>query len=318
MAEAEFAGAEFARLNDIAEWTFLPPDPGLLLLRIAEFDAYLCSLKVRVTREAIDRAAGKLSVIVTPTTGHDHIDWEYAASKGIALLSLRGQEDLLDGITATAELAWGLLIGVARNVPWAFDNVKRGDWGRDAFRGRQLSGLTLGILGYGRLGKMMAEYGRAFRMNVIACDVQPFASDFVRQVSFDELLAASDALSLHVHLTPENRGLIGREALARMKPGAILINTSRGGIVDEAALLDALRSERLAGAGLDVIDGEWGRVADHPLVRYANEHGRLLITPHIGGVTHDSQMMAYRRSVAQLREFIVKRAGIGKEAAKWS
>ena len=150
----------------------------------------------------------------------------------------------------------------------AFDAAKAGHWARDEFRGHQLSGKTLGILGYGRLGRMAAEYGKAFRMRVLACDVRKVEpAEGVEIVDFERLLRESDVLSIHIHLTEENRGLINTGAFAMLKPGAVLINTSRGAIVDEQAFLEALLSGRLAGAGVDVIEGEWNEnLADHPLI----------------------------------------------------
>jgi phosphoglycerate dehydrogenase-like enzyme len=137
---------------------------------------------------------------------------------------------------------------------------------------------------------MVADYGQAFRMRVLACDRKEIApAPGVEMVDFPTLLRESDVLSIHIHLTPENRGFLGREALSRMKPGAILLNTSRGAVLDEAALLDHLESGHLGGAGLDVIDGEWSKnLTAHRLIRYANLHENLVISPHTGGITYVS------------------------------
>lgn len=143
-------------------------------------------------------------------------------------------------------------------------------------------------------------------MKVVACDVrQVRPEEGVAMVDMDELLCRSDVLSIHVHLTDETRGLLGPEALEKMKPGAVIINTSRGAIVDEAAMLRALESGRLGGAGLDVICGEWSdRLADHPLISYSREHENLVITPHVGGVTFESQRMAMEHAVGKLQSFL--------------
>ena len=297
----------FDALADIAEVTTVPPDRAAVLDRVADIDAYVCALAVRVDREFLDRAR-RLKVIATPSTGLDHIDMAEVEKRGVTVLSLKNDTEFLDGITATAEMAWALLLAVVRRLPGSFEAAKRGEWARDRFRGHQLSGKTLGILGYGRLGRQVAEFGKAFRMRVLACDVRevPLAAD-VRRVTFDELLRTSDVLSIHVHLTEANRGLINASAFAAMKPGAYLINTSRGAIIDEAALLESLQSGRLGGAGLDVIDGEWSdRLADHPLIHYANAHENLVISPHTGGVTVESQRMAYQHTVEKLRAFLVE------------
>jgi D-3-phosphoglycerate dehydrogenase len=291
-----------ASLGEVADVTSLPPSADVLLDRIAGFDAYLASLHVQVTRPVLERAA-RLRWIATASTGTDHLDLPAAEERGIAVLSLKEDREFLNSITATAELTWGLLLATVRRLPWAFAAALEGRWARDEFRGRQLSGKTLGILGYGRLGTMVADYGLAFRMRVLACDVLPVVPSVgVEMASYERLLAESDVLSLHVHLTEANRGLIDAAALRRLKPGAVLINTSRGGIVDEAALLEALESGRLAGAGLDVIDGEWRADLDrHPLIAYARSHQNLVISPHIGGVAVEAQRAAIERAAGKLR-----------------
>lgn len=163
---------------------------------------------------------------------------------------------------------------------------------------------TLGILGCGRLGSIVAEYGRAFRMHVVGHDRRSVVLPEVEMVSYDDLLRKSDVLTIHIHLTEENRGLVDRESLRKMKPGAILINTSRGAIVDEEALLEALENGRLAAAGLDVVEGEWrDDLADHPLIRYARSHENLIVTPHVGGVTFESQAMAYTAAAQKIVDF---------------
>src|SRR6185437_10574491 len=227
---------------------------NILRERIGEFDAYFAALAVRADRAVLENA-DRLRVIATPTTGWDHLDVDAMQERGIHLISVREDREFLDNVTCTAEMAWCLLLALVRRLPWAFAAASKGEWARDHFRGRQLSGKTLGILGYGRLGRMVAEYGKAFRMRVLACDVRDVKlAPGVESVNFEKLLAESDVLSLHIHLTDENRNLIDAATLARMKPGAVLINTSRGAIIDEAALLESLSSGRLAGAGLDVIE----------------------------------------------------------------
>ena len=295
----------FDPLAPLADVVTLPPDQQALADRLPGFDAYFASLHVRLTREIV-QACERLRVIVTPSTGLDHLDLQAAEERGVALLSLRYDTDFLDSVTSTAEMAWALLLAVVRRLPWSFDAAKQGHWARDRFRGHQLSGMTLGILGYGRLKRIVAEYGRAFRMRVIACDVrQVTPAPGVEMVDPDTLLRESDVLSIHIHLTDENRHLINAEAFAQMKPTAWLINTSRGGIIDEQAFVAALENGRIAGAGVDVIEGEWREdLVDHPLIRYAREHENLVIAPHTGGVTVEAQRMTIERMVGKLKAFM--------------
>jgi D-3-phosphoglycerate dehydrogenase len=292
-------------LRQVAEVVSFPIDRQVLCEQIGQFDAYFATLAVRLDREVL-QGADRLRAVATPSTGLDHLDLDVLRQRNIAVISLKDDTAFLDRITATAEMAWCLMLAVMRRLPWAFDAARQGHWARDEFRGRQISGKTLGILGYGRLGRMVADYGRAFRMRVLACDARPVRpAPGVELVDFADLLAESEVLSIHIHLTEENRKLINAEAFARMKPNAVLINTSRGAIVDEGALLAALESGRLAGAGLDVIEGEWRDDLDrHPLIAYANSHQNLVISPHLGGVTVESQRMAYARAAHHLAAYL--------------
>lgn len=296
-------------LREVADVVTLPASAETLAERLPDFDAYLASMKVQLTREMLERTS-RLRVIATCSTGTDHIDVECAEARGIVVLSSKNDTEFLNSITATAEMTWALLLATVRRLPWAFAAAQKGDWARDRFRGHQLFGKTLGILGYGRLGRMVAEYGRAFRMPVLACDHKPSSPPpGVTMVPFDRLLAESDVLSIHIHPTPDNRGLINARTLAQMKPGAILLNTSRGVIVDEAALRAALESGHLGGAGLDVIDGEWRHDLDqHPLIAYAREHDNLVITPHVSGATFESQRAVAAHTVAKLKAFLEQAA----------
>jgi D-3-phosphoglycerate dehydrogenase len=307
MADTSFCPQVFDCLRDVAEIVIAKPDAAELRRLIVDVDAYLCTLFVRTDRDVIE-AGTRLRAIVTPSTGLDHIDLEAARERGIAVLSLTKETAFLDSVTATAEMAWCLLLAVVRRLPWAFDAARQGHWARDAFRGRQLSGLTFGIVGYGRLGRIIAEYAKAFRMRVLACDVRPVEpAPGVELAGFERVLAESDVVSLHVHLTPENRRLINARTLAMMKRGAVLLNTSRGGIIDESALLAALEAGQLAGAGLDVIDGEWSDdLRRHPLIDYANRHENLVISPHIGGVTVESQASTLAFMARKLKDFLMR------------
>ena len=305
MAETDLFPDLWEPLAGLAEVVTVPAEAQVLADLLPDFDAYFATLHARLTADMI-AAAPRLRVVATPSTGLDHLDLDAMREHGVALLSLKDDTEFLDRITATAEMAWGLLLAVVRKLPWSFAAAQRGEWARDRFRGMQLSGKTLGILGHGRLGRIVAEYGKAFRMNVLACDVRPVAAaPGVRLVDLDTLLREADVLSVHLHLTEANRHFLDAAAFARMKPGAILLNTSRGGVVDETALLAALGSGQLGGAGLDVIEGEWREdLADHPLIRYANTHENLVISPHTGGVTLESQRLTAAHMIAKLARFL--------------
>jgi len=258
--------------------------------------------------------AKRLKVIGTATTGLDHIDLVAASELGIKVISLRGEYEFLEGITATAEHAFALALALCRKIPFAMNSVMQGKWNRDEFRGVQMKGKTLGILGYGRLGRMMARYGKEFGMRIIASDRRP-TKDGTKRVPLARLLKESDILTVHLPFNEETRGMLGRKELFSMKKGACLINTSRGGVLDEKALLQALERGHLGGAALDVISGELSPegVSGHPLVKYASRHSNLIITPHIGGATADSMEETEIFIAKKLREYFSQGQKTGRD-----
>lgn len=227
--------------------------------------------------------------LATITTGLDHIDLDYCNSHSIEVISLKGETKFLEGITATPELTWGLLLSLIRKIPAANNSVLSGEWNRNQFFGKTLKGKTIGIVGFGRIGKNVAKFASCFDMKVNVCDVIEidFGDKPYIQKTISELMGSSDFVSIHVPYDKSTHQLISADLLARMKKGSYLINTSRGGIIDENALLMELKSGRLAGVGLDVLSNEvlTGINKDNPLITYANEGGNIVFTPHIGGST---------------------------------
>lgn len=279
-----------ATIEGAAAFVSVPPDRRMVLECIRDADVYFASAEIQVDGEFLD-AAPNLRLVATPSTGTDHLDREELLRRAIECIDISQEYELIESFTATSELAFGLLLGLARQLGPACEAAREGDWARLRFTGFQLSGKTIGILGLGRLGQITARIAQGFGMRVIGNDVREVSVSGVENVSFETLLEESDVLSIHVHLTPSTEGLVGRSELERMKPTAILLNTSRGRIVDEAALLEALLNRTIAGAGVDVIDGEWlsrDKLFRHPLIEYSRKHDNLLISPHIGGATTES------------------------------
>ena len=280
-----------AVLRQVGEISDGPLNRQALLERISAYDILIVRLHHQIDSEVLE--AGKnLKVIVSGTTGLDHIDLQAAEDRQISVLSLKGERAFLNTITATAEHTWGLLLALMRRIPEAIEAVRAGQWDRDALKGRDLQGKRLGIVGLGRLGRQIASYGSAFRMRVAAYD--PFIEDWpgsvVRAPSVAALAAESDVLTVHVNLDPASVKLIGTKELNALPRGAVLVNTSRGQILDEEALLQALVSGRLGGAALDVLADERrpDLRAKNPLLTFAAHHRNLLITPHIGGATQEA------------------------------
>lgn len=263
--------------------------------KITNYDVLLVGLGLNIDKNIINKAKN-LKAIATATTGLDHIDTEAAQEKNITILSLKNETEFLDSITGTAELAFGLIIDLMRLTPWAFESVKNYEWQRENFRGHNLFGQTLGIVGLGRLGKMMARYANAFGMNVLAYDPRIndniFAKNNCEKTSFEKLIQTSDIISLHVHLSPETENMFNLSAFKQIKKTAFLINTSRGKLINENDLLKALEKKQIAGYATDVLADELNfnkSFQNHPLVEYAKNNNNLIIVPHIGGMTHESR-----------------------------
>ncbi|RNF77673.1 phosphoglycerate dehydrogenase [Streptomyces botrytidirepellens] len=255
-----------------------------LLHAIADVDAILVRSATKVDAEAI-AAAKKLKVVARAGVGLDNVDVPAATKAGVMVVNAP-----TSNIVTAAELACGLLIATARNIPQANTALKNGEWKRSRYTGVELTGKTLGVVGLGRIGVLVAQRMSAFDMKVVAYDpyVQPAraAQLGVKLLSLDELLEVSDFITVHLPKTPETVGLIGDEALHKVKREVRIVNAARGGIVDEQALASALKEGRVAAAGLDVFAQE--PCTDSPLFEFDN----VVATPHLGASTDEAQEKA--------------------------
>ena len=276
----------------------LPPPREVLLERVRGVDGLLSLLTDRVDSELLDAAGPGLKVVSNYAVGYDNIDVAACHERGVAVGNTPGVLT-----ETTADLAFALLMAVARRLPESHDFVRQDrwqTWGPLLLLGVDIHGATLGIVGFGRIGREMARRAQGFGMRTLyhsrtqappAVEAELGATF----VSLDDLLAQSDFVSLHTALTEETRHLIDADALARMKAGAILINSSRGPVVDQAALADALRSGHLFGAGLDVTDPEPMR-ADDPLLTLPN----CLVVPHIASASVRTRDRMAEKAAANL------------------
>jgi D-3-phosphoglycerate dehydrogenase / 2-oxoglutarate reductase len=277
-----FPPAALDRLREVADVTAADLDRSALEREIGGADILWVRLRHRIDDALLARAP-RLKIIASPTTGLTHIDLEAAERRGIRIISLRGETDFLKDIRATAEHTIGLILALTRHIPAAAAHVVAGGWDRDRFQGVELYGKTVAVIGYGRLGRIVARYLRAFDCRVVAVDPKPSGTE-VDFRSLDEALGLADIVTLHVNLTPSSRQFFGANQFASMRMGSYFINTSRGELVDEDALLVALRSGHLAGAALDVLCDEHSEgMSSHPVVRFAETHPNVILTPHIGG-----------------------------------
>jgi D-3-phosphoglycerate dehydrogenase len=264
-------------------------EPARLKTAIREAKMLLVRNQTQVTAELL-HAAPKLLGIGRVGVGLDNIDVNVSSSLGIVVVA-----PLNANATSVAELTIGLILAMARKIPQADRSTKEGNWDRKGCTGMELSGKTLAICGLGRIGGMVARLARAFGMRVVAFDsFVKQDSAIVRETgallcgSLDETLDKADFVSVHLPLTSETRQIFGRKMFASIKPGAYFINTSRGAVVDEAALLEALQTGRLAGAALDV------REVEPPGARGILESmPNVILTPHIGSFTIEAQQRTF-------------------------
>jgi D-3-phosphoglycerate dehydrogenase len=248
-----------------------------------------------------------LQVIVTSTTGLNHIDTAAAQSKKINVISLKGETEFLANVKSTAEHTWGMLLSLIRKLPEAIASVAEGNWNRAPFLSDELDGKKIGIIGYGRLGKIIAQYAQAFGMDVLVYDHTPEHytghDDLIIPCSLEQLLTHADVVVLLISWSEANNNFMNAKKFNTMKPGSYFINTARGELVDEAALLQALESGRIKGAALDVLwnDSAWSERMEgsQALLDYQRTHSNLLITPHMGGYGKDS--------IAKTRNFVTNK-----------
>ena len=250
---------------------------------IADVDACVVRSGTQITAEVI-AAAKELKVIGRAGVGLDNVDLEAASKRGIVVINTPGGNTV-----SAAELAFCMIMALARNITEANNSVKRGEWERKKFIGTELDGKTLGVLGLGRIGGEVAKRAQAFRMRVVAYD--PFlradkaAQIGVEPMSLEEVMKVSDFLTLHLPLTAENKHMIGEKEFAKMKKGVRIVNCARGGLIDEKALATAIRSGQVAGAGLDVFESE-PPPKDHELFKLP----QVILTPHQGASTEEAQV----------------------------
>lgn len=255
---------------------------GHLKNEIADFDVLIVRSRTKVTEEIIE--AGKnLKIIARAGAGVDNIDVEYAEKKGVKVVC--ASEAVAD---AVAELTIGLMIALARQIPKADHTMKDGKWVKREIEGWELNGKTIGIVGFGRIGQKVASIAKAIGMNIIVAELNTPPQNLLRELNAElaplqELLRKSDIVTLHVPLTADTRHMIGKNEIQLMKNGAYVINTSRGAIIDEKALFEALKTGKIAGAALDVYEKE--PPEDYSLIKLPN----VICTPHIGAQTIEAQ-----------------------------
>jgi phosphoglycerate dehydrogenase-like enzyme len=281
---------------EVAYFDSLPPSRDVLFDRIGDAELIINIRSSVAFPDEVLAGCPKLKVLSIWGTGTDHIDLPAAARRGVTVTNTPGVSAF-----AMAEHALALMLAVARNIPQIDAATKQGEWPRGFIT--QLHGKTLGVIGLGAIGRQTARIARGIGMRVLAWTMHP-SEELARElgvelVELDEIYRSSDVVSLHLRLSPETAGFVGAREFGLMKPTAIFINTARGAITDEAALVAALREKRIAGAGLDVFQSE-PLPKDHALLRLSN----VVVTPHSGGITTEALEAGLQLSIDNVFAFL--------------
>jgi len=248
----------------------------------------------------------KVKIINSCSTGLNHIDLDYCQENNIIIQCHKNDYELIKQLPSTSELAFGLMVSLLRNIPACNNHVSRYYWDYTQFMGRQIKDLTIGIVGYGRLGKMMYNYCKAFGANLKVYDPykrEEMDDSFLLNINCSDLktlVEQCDVISLHVHVTQETKYMIDKKILGCSKKFPYIINTSRGEIVNENDIINALESGLISGYGTDVIENEFDDITKSPIIKAMNEGKNIIATPHIGGMTIEGQTKAYKWAINKL------------------
>ena len=266
---------------------------------IGEYEGLIVRSATKLIGPVLE-AAKKLKIVVRAGTGIDNIDKARATEMNIVVENTPGQNTV-----STAEHAIALIMALMRNIPQGTASLKSGEWAKSKLEGREICGKTLGVLGMGNIGRVVADRAWGLKMNVIAFDPQMSSTAIramgVKAVSFDELLAQSDIITIHVPLFPATKGLINADTIGKMRNGVYIIHEARGGIVDEVALLQALESGKVAGAALDVFLEEPVQPGNALVA-----HPKVICTPHLGASTKEAQDNCSVAAAEQLAAYFLE------------
>lgn len=264
----------------------------LLMEKLSDVEVLFVRLRFKIDREIIE-SAPQLKYILSATTGLDHIDVNHFEKRGGKIISLKGETDFLSSIPSTAEHTWALLLSLIKKIPSSFAHVKEGKWNRNLFKGNNLKGKKIGILGLGRVGKQVAQFAAIFEMEVRyfdICNIKTLHQNFETP---EELFNWADILTIHIPYNTENENFVNKELLSHAKSNSMLINTSRGGVWDEKAVAQLLQQGKIKGVAVDVLEKELegSTLSSNPLVLLAKENYNIIITPHIAGATYESMAL---------------------------
>ena len=262
-------------------------------------DTILCNPNQQTYKIDRDLLRGtNVKLINTCSTGMNHIDVDYCNENDIKIYSLTKDYDLINDLPSTSELAFGLMMCLLRSIPAGQKHVSDYKWDYTQFMGRQVKDLKIGIIGYGRLGKMMYNYCKAFGADVTIYDPHVFLH--YKEERLEDIFTNCDVISLHVHVTDETKYMVNKKLLGLMKKNSYIVNTSRGEIVNESDIVAALKNRTLGGYATDVVENEFDDLTKSPIIRAMNEGQNIIVTPHVGGMTIEGQTKAYKWAIDKL------------------
>ncbi|HLF51234.1 D-isomer specific 2-hydroxyacid dehydrogenase family protein [Flavobacterium sp.] len=264
----------------------------LLMDKLSDVGVLFVRLRFKIDRKIIENAP-QLKYILSATTGLDHVDVNYFEKRGGKIISLKGETDFLSSIPSTAEHTWALLLSLIKKIPSSFTHVKEGKWNRNLFKGNNLKGKKIGILGLGRVGKQVAQFAAIFEMEVGYFDICNIKTPHQSFQTPEELFSWADIVTIHIPYNAENENFVNKELLSHAKIHSMLINTSRGGVWDENSVAQLLKQRKIKGVAVDVLEKELdgSTISSNPLVLLAKENYNVIITPHIAGATYESMAM---------------------------
>ena len=258
----------------------------------------------KIDKELLENTS--IKTINSCSTGLNHIDLDYCKENNIEIQCHKNDYDLINELPSTSELAFSLMLSLLRQIPQGQKHVSEYSWDYTQFMGRQIKGLKVGIVGYGRLGRMMYDFCTAFGANVMVYDPyvkEQLSDSFLLNswcTSLKKLFKFSDVVSLHVHVTDETKYMINKDLFGSIKKDCYIINTSRGEIVNENDIVEGLKSGIITGYGTDVIENEFDDLTKSPIINAMNSGENIIVTPHVGGMTIEGQTKAYKYSINKL------------------
>lgn len=284
------------------------PEESQVLSIIHEYDALFTNpnkSKIFIGSKLV-KLAKNLKVVCTASTGTNHINKSILSKNKIKLISLTEEREIINKISSTAELAFGLTLSCLRNIVPGHQSVMDGQWDYTKFIGRQMNFLTIGIIGFGRLGEKYANYCKAFGAKILIYD--PYKKiinkSYIQVNSIKTLIKESNIISLHVHVSKETIGFISKNEFNLMKRDVIIINTSRGDIINEIDLVDFLQKNPKSKIGTDVLTDEINSRSKSPLLLFSKSSSQVTITPHIGGMTKEAQEIAFCHAATKLSNYL--------------